>query len=117
EGPAPIPTTTVLRVWSPDAAPLGPDGVPVSLASVVAPDSDLRAFARDVDALVGDGSAAGVTVAASGRLLGDLQAMAGGFSTTGGQRVTASDMAARRAAEVVDQVRRLARRGDTEVLA
>lgn len=117
EGPVPLPATTVLRVPGSDAAPAAGDAAPASLEAAVAPDAPLVAFADEIDRVAGDGSAAGITLVADGRLLGDLAALADGFTASDGALVAAGDRAPRRAADVLAQVRRLAGRGDTDVLA
>ncbi|CAN5302683.1 DUF6049 family protein [soil metagenome] len=117
DGPPPLLSTTVLRALSTDALPALGDVAHQSLEDVVGPDAPLRTFAADIDRLVGDGSAAGVSLVASGRLLADLEIMSAGFQRPDGTTVGAGERVARRADRVLGAMRRLAARSDTDLLA
>lgn len=114
--PAPLFAASVISLRS-QAEPLRGDLPAPSLERLLNPDSDLMAFVDTVDAVVADGSAAGVTLAADGRLLDDLQRLSNGFLRADRSALNPGSRRARRAQTAITAVRQLARRGDTEVLA
>ncbi|WP_370326721.1 DUF6049 family protein [Euzebya sp.] len=116
EGPAPLPATTVVHLRS-DAIPLRDDIAHATAEAAVGPDGPLVAQADQLDAVAADGSAAGVVLAADGRTLEDLTAMADGYVRADGTAVPDDRRVARRAGTVVEAAARLARRGDVETIA
>lgn len=114
--PAPLLASSIMRLSS-VAAPLRGDRPGPSLEGLLQPNSSLAVFADEVDAVVADGSAAGVSLAVDGRLLDDLQRLSDGYLREDRSAVDSGSRLARRAHAAVDSVQRLSRRGDTEVLA
>lgn len=114
--PAPLLASTVVHVTS-QAAPLRGDTPGPSMEALLRPDSSLAVLADEIDDVMADGSAAGVAVAADGRLLGDLARLADGFIRSDASGVDSGARVARRAQAALSAVTRLAGRADTEVLA
>ncbi|HUG86016.1 MAG TPA: DUF6049 family protein [Euzebya sp.] len=115
--PAPLPTSLVVRIVDPETPPMRADVAPPGLEALIQPESPVRAAADQFEGIVSQGRGAGITLVPSSRLLSDLSQLADGFSRPDGTDVSAAERVARRAGDTVAQVRALARRGDTEVLA
>ncbi len=114
--PDPMPLSTLVRVQA-DTRPRLADELPDSLARLIGPDGGLTRLAREIDRTVQDGSAAGVDLALSGRMLDDVAGVADGYTRADGSTVDATARTARRAQAALDALGGLARRSDTETLA